>query len=320
MNYLVTGGCGFIGCHIIRQLQRQGHTPVCYDLHPHKTSIEEVLTAEEIERLTIVEGGLDDRDALARVMCDNKVDAVIHMAALLGDIAEKDPYAAFQVNVLGLINVFEAAIQAGVKRVVWAASQSSFGTEEFYRELYPGKSLVPNDAVMKPSLVYGETKVACEFLGEWYHEKYGLETIGLRYCMVFGLARMRGNGQFATELMNKPALGEKGVVNYGDTAPCWIYVEDAARAAVMACQCPDPKSRAFTIGGDIRTLSDLRDYVLTLLPDAQIELLPGKFPAAFNLDISAAKEELGFECEYSVEEGTRITINLLRAKHGLPSV
>ena len=69
-------------------------------------------------------------------------------------------------------------------------------------------------------------------------------------------------------------------MEHGDTAPNWIYVEDAARATVLASQCPNPKTRNFTIGGETKSIRALRDYILTLLPKADIELEPGVFPAA----------------------------------------
>lgn len=319
MNYLVTGGCGFIGSHVLRQLKRQGHNPVGYDLYPSKTSIEQVLTPEELREITIIQGGLDDRDNLIRVMKENHIDVVLHLAGVLGDIAEKDPEQAVKVNILGTINIFEAALACGIKRVVWASSQSVFGMPDFYQELYH-TDLVPNDVVLKPTLVYGATKVFNEFLGEWYYKNRGLETIGLRYTMVFGIARMRGAGQYATNLINKPAEGEKGVVENGDTAPNWIYVEDAARATILASQCPNPTTRSFTIGGETKSIRALRDYILTLLPEADIELQPGVFPAAYNLDCSAAEAELGYRYEYTAEEGVRTTINLIREKRGLPPV
>lgn len=320
MNYLITGGRGFIGCHVVRQLLRAGHTVLCTAHNLDKTSMHEVLTPEEVRQVEIVKADIGDTAMMTQLMREHKIDRVIHLAAVLGDVAERDPAEAVRINILGTISVFQACVDAGVKRVVWACSQSSFGTEEFYRQLYPNAALVPNNAVMHPALVYGATKVFDEFIAEWFYKKYGLETIGLRYCMVFGVARQRGNGQFATELINKPALGEKGVVNYGDTAPCWIYVEDAARATVLATQCPDPQDRVFTIGGDIRSLADCLAYIRTLIPEADVELVPGVFPAAFNLDISEAERQLGFKCEYSVEQGIHETINLLRAEHGLPAV
>lgn len=323
MNYLITGGRGFIGCHVIRQLLRRGNNRIlCTDSSKRKTSIHEVLTPEELSQVEFLQADLSNNctDLLTQIMIEYKIDKVIHLAAILGDVAERDPALAVRVNILGTISVFEAALAVGIKRVVWACSQSSFGTKEFYQDIYPHAALVPNNAVMNPALVYGATKVFDEFIAEWYYNKYGLETIGLRYCMVFGMARQRGNGQFATELINKPALGEKGIVNYGDTSPCWIYVEDAARATIMATECPDPEDRVFTIGGDIRSLSDCLAYVKTLIPDADVELIPGVFPAAFNLDVSEAERQLGFKCNYSVEDGIHTTINLLRAEHGLPAV
>lgn len=320
MNYLITGGRGFIGCQIVRQLLREGHKIICTAHNLDKTSMHEVLTQEEVDQVTIIQADIGDTELMSSLLKEHQIDKVIHFAAILGDLAEKDPAEAVRVNILGTISVFQACVNAGVKRVVWACSQSSFGTEEFYKKLYPDCALVPNDAVLKPSLVYGETKVFNEFIAEWYYKQYGLETIGLRYCMVFGQARQRGNGQFATELINKPALGQKGVVNYGDTAPCWIYVDDAARAAVIASQCPNPKDRVFTIGGDIRSLKDCYAYVKTLIPDAEVELVPGVFPAAFNLDVSEAEKQLGFKCRYSVEEGIHMTMNLVRKEHGLPPV
>jgi nucleoside-diphosphate-sugar epimerase len=276
----------------------------------------EVLTPEQVKKITVIVGQLNDLPFLIKTIEDYKIDVILHLGAVLGDVAEKDPAEAVRVNISGTINIFEAARQAGIKRVVWASSQAIFGTQEFYKELY-GVDLVPNDVVLNPKLVYGATKTFCEFIAGWYFDKYGLETIGLRYCMTFGVGRQRGAGQFATELINKPAAGLPGNVDYGDTAPCWIYVEDAARATVLASRCPNPKTRNFTIGGDITPLADIRDYILTLLPDAQIKLNPGVFPSAYNLDVNAAEKELGFKCEYSVFEGVRETINLIRAKSNL---
>jgi UDP-glucose 4-epimerase len=319
MNYLITGGCGFIGSHIARQLKKQGHNPICYDLHPNKTSIQHVFVPEELCQITIIEGDVNDRETLIKVIEENKIDIMLHLAGLLATDSEADPATAVRVNIQGTINVFEAAIVCGIKRVVWASSQSIFGTEEMYRELYH-TNLVPNYALPKPKLLYGATKAFNEFLGEWYYDNYGLETIGLRYTMVFGIARMRGIGQYATNLINKPAEGVKGIVENSETVPNWIYVEDAARATILASQCPNPKTRNFTIGGETKSIREMRQFVLNLLPDAEIDLLPGKISSCYNLDLSAAEEELGYKYEYSATDGARTTINLIRSKRGLPPV
>ena len=208
MNCLITGGRGFIGSHVMRLFKNEGHKVVCIAHNHEKTSMHEVLSPEDIAAFTILEGQLNDLDFLMKTIKDYKIDVIVHEGAVLGDVCEKDPIEAVQINILGTIKVFEAARRTGVKRVVWASSQSIFGTEQFYKDLY-GVDLVPNDVVLHPKLVYGGTKTFCEFIAEWYYEKYGLETIGLRYCMVFGVGRQRGAGQFATELINKPRLNNQ---------------------------------------------------------------------------------------------------------------
>lgn len=319
MNCLVTGGCGFVGSHIIRQLKQQGHTPICYDLYPNKTSIQEVLTPEELDELAIVQGGVDDRQVLVNVLKEYKIDRIIHLAGILGDKAEQDPAAAVETNILGTINMFEAALEVGIKRVVYTSSTSVFGTDEYYEPWFHGAT-IPNDVFLHPTLVYGATKMFLEFMGDWYYKNRGLETIGLRYTLVYGIARQRGSAQYVTECINKPAMGEPGVVENSDTVPDFIYVEDAARATIMATECPMTESKAFVIGGGQNSIHELRDYVLEFLPDANITLLPGVYPSSYKLDLEAAKREMGFVAEYSLKEGTRATINLLRAKQGLPPV
>lgn len=320
MNFLVTGGCGFIGSHILRRLIRAGHHVIAYDIAPKKTSIEQVLNKEDFEQVKIIQGGLEDKEFLIQTFKQNEVDVVIHLAALLGAAGENNPEAAVEVNILGIIHVFEAAIACGIKRVVWASSSSVYAPSSVYRDLYPGE-IVPNDALLKPASVYGATKTFAEFLGEYYFKRYGLETIGLRYGMVFGIARMRGLAQYVSNLIINPAEGLPGVVEAGDTAPNWLYVEDAARATVLAALCANPKTRNFFIGGDMVPIAAVRDYILTLLPDAQITLTPGVvFGSAYNVDTTPAKTELGFENEYSVFEGVRETINLIRKKHNQPAV
>lgn len=315
MNYLITGGTGFIGSYIIRQLLDQGHNVVCFDYAPNNTSIQQVLTEKEISRIKIVQGDVADMVPLMQVCKEHKIENIIHEAGALGDVVENNPGLAVRTNILGTINVFEAARIFNVKRVVWASSQSCFGPPEKYAEEY-----VPNDAVLYPTYMYGATKSFLEFLGDFYFKKFGLDNIGLRYTMVYGVARMRGNGQFATELIVKPANGEKGVVDFGDDSPNWIYVEDAARATILASQVDTTETRVFTIQGEVKSIKDIREYILKLLPDAEIELLSGRFPSCWKFETTPAEKELGYKYEYSAEEGVRKTINLIRAAKGLPTV
>jgi len=316
MAYLVTGGTGFIGSRIVRDLVRGGEQVVAYDLFPEVSILELLLSEEERTRVKIVRGDITDLPYLIHAVRENGVEKIIHMASLLSDVAGANPPLSLKVMAEGTLNVFEAARILGLKKVVWVSSTALFGSREKY-----GDEPIPNDAPHYPMGVYGACKSFSENMAVHYFDQYGVDILALRYTLVYGAEQVRGgSGAVVRELILKPAVGEPGIVPHGDDTLNWLYVDDAARATVLAAKAPGTETRSFNTSGDIRPIREVAEYVCTLLPGADITLLPGVMGVGWRFDTTLIEEELGFSPQWSMEQGVKDIINITRKQHGLPPV
>lgn len=315
MVYLVTGGTGFIGAYVARLLSQEGATVVAYDLAPDENAIQKVLAPDELARIAIVRGDVTDLPHLVHTIKEHRAEQIVHLAYLMTDAAQANAPLAIKINCEGTNDALEAARILGLRRVVWASSIAVFGP----RSVGP-EGIVANDAPYDPQTIYGACKSLNEVVAAHYSTAYGLDTIGLRFPTVYGAGRMRGAGQFVSELIEKPAQGLPGHVPYGDYSTTWAYVEDVARAVVLACQAPPTKTRAFNLGGDVRPVREAAAWVQRLLPQADLTFLPGTRLLPSRFDATLAQQELGWQPQYSMEEGIRKTINYWRRQRGLAPV
>jgi len=318
MTYLVTGGTGLIGSRIVRDLVREGEQVVVYDWLPARGSLERLMSEDEIgSMVTIVQGDVTDSPNLLHTIIKNNVDTVIHTASLLVIESNANPLQAVKVNCEGAICVFEAARVLGLKKVVWSSSNAAFGPPEKYPEEY-----IPNDAPHHPQNVYAGTKAFNEVLAAYYHDQYDVDITGIRYMHVYGVGQQRGFfADIVQELVLNPALGKPGRVPHADAVIGWSYVDDPARATVMASKVPRTKTRSFSIMGDVYSVKEVADYVQKILPGAELTILPGSFtgdPVKF--DTTLVEEEIGYSPQWTMERGIKETINNLRREHGLPPV
>ena len=318
MAYLVTGGTGLIGSRIVRDLVREGEKVVVYDWLPARSSLERVLGEEEIgSMIEIVQGDVTDLSHLSRTIEENDVATVIHTASLLTIESNADPLQAVKVNCGGTICVFEAARTLGLKKVVWSSSNAALGPPEKHPEEY-----IPNDAPHYPQDVYGATKSFNEAVADYYFEQHGVDITGIRYMSVYGGGQQGGFfGPIVREVVFNPALGKPGRVPYRDAAIGWTYVDDPARATVMASRVPRTKTGSFSIMGDVRSVGEVADYVRAIVPGADITTLPGGgHGAAVKFDTRPVEEEIGYRPQWSMERGIKQTINMVRREHGLSPI
>ena len=318
MSYLVTGGTGLIGSRIVRDLVREDHQVVVYDWQPVMTSLERVLSDQELERMvTIVQGDVTDLPHLIRTITKHNVEKIIHTASLLTLESNANPPMALKVNCEGTLCVFEAARILGLKKVVWSSSNSVFGPPEKYAQKF-----IPNDAMHDPQNIYAATKSFCESAANYYFDEYGVDITGIRYQTVYGVGQRRGIfGAVVRELVFNPALSKPGRVPYDDALIGWNYVDDPVRATVLASNVQRTTARNFSIMGDPRTLREVADYVRKIIPGAQITLLPGSFTGdVVHLETQPVEEEIGYRPQWSMERGILETINNIRQERGLPTI
>jgi nucleoside-diphosphate-sugar epimerase len=311
MSYLVTGGTGFIGAHIVRLLIQQEEKVVAYDAVPDIYLLERLMGKERSDLVKVVQGDITDLAHLIRTCQEYDVQKIIHTAALLGSASSANPILALRVNCEGTLNVLETARILHLKRVVFASSIAVFGPPDKYEQEY-----IPNDAPHYPSNIYGACKSFNEACARHYFNEYGVDSIAIRFTGVYGDGQSRGlGGAISEELFLKPVLGKPGKVPCGDDINNWLYVEDAARAMIMASKVDTTKTKAFTADGDVRSFAEVAAYVKSLIPDANITLLPGRTGYGSKFDTTPVREEIGYRPEWTIEKGMKKVIDYIRRKN-----
>jgi nucleoside-diphosphate-sugar epimerase len=315
MRYFLTGGTGLIGAYVTRQLADAGHDITIFDLAPDHAFLQDLLSPAQLKHVTVTAGDVTDLAALLRVLRGANAQRIIHLAALLGSRSNDNPLMSLKVNCEGTLNVFEAALDRGIERVVWASSVGVFGLAS---KRPPGA--VSNEAVQQPTDLYGACKSLSERFSKHYRRAYGLDCVGLRYSAVYGYGKARtlarGTGAaFMTELIDKPALGLPGVVPAGDAILDFVHVEDAARATVLASNVPCSKPVALNIGGFRATLREAAMFVKAVLPSADIIVEDGSWNGIdHHYDLSAAEAAIGYTPQITLQEGLRDNIDQIRRR------
>ncbi|MGF1987023.1 MAG: NAD-dependent epimerase/dehydratase family protein [Nostoc sp. ZfuVER08] len=307
---LITGGAGLVGSHIADLLVNEGVSEIIVLDNFTRGQLKNLAWAKEHGPLVIVEGDIRDRKLLSEVM--QGVDIVFHQAAIRITQCAEEPRLALEVLADGTFNVLEAAVKAGVKKVVAASSASIYGMAE---EFPTTESHHPYNN----RTLYGAAKVFNESLLRSFYDMYGLDYIALRYFNVYG-PRMDIYGVYTEVLirwMERIAKGQPPLI-FGDGKQTmdFVYIEDIARANILAAKA-DVTDEVFNIASNVETsLNDLAYSLAKVMEsDLQPEYGPERKinPVARRLaDVSKAKELLGFEAQVSLEEGLRRLVNWWR--------
>jgi UDP-N-acetylglucosamine 4-epimerase len=318
-RWLVTGGAGFIGSHLVEALLGLGQEVVCLDNFStgHRSNLDQVLAGLPdplAKGLTLIEGDIADLEVCRHAMAG--VDHVLHQGAL-GSVPESinDPVASHRSNATGTLSIFAAAREAGIRRVVYASTCALYGNN--------APLPIREDAVGDLLSPYAATKAVGEAYARSFANAYGMEFAGLRYFNVFG-PRQDPEGPYAAviPIWVKSMLRGEPVVIYGDgeTTRDFTYVANVVQANLLAATVPrfvEP-SRVFNvaIGGQtsLNQLFDcLRRNLGTVRPDKTI---PDPVYRDFRAgdvrhslaDFTRAREELGFEPTHDLADGIAAAI------------
>lgn len=302
-RYLVTGGAGFIGSHLVEALVQRGESVRVLD--NFLTGKRENL-APFLDRIELVEGDLRDPDACAR--STEGVDYILHQGALPSvPRSVADPFTTDAINVRGTLNLLWAAVRAKVKRLTFASSSSVYGDEAGLpkREGTEGKPLSP----------YAVSKFAGEKYLQVFNQTFGLETVSLRYFNVFG-PRQDPASQYAAAVplfITRILRGEAPTVfGDGEQSRDFTYVANVVEANLLACTAAGAPGGVFNIAcADRITVNRLIEKINRILgasvAPVHVDPRPGDIRHSF-ADISAAGRALGYRPMVEFEEGLRRTI------------
>lgn len=299
---LVTGGCGLIGSATIDLLLRE-HSPARIVIFDNLSRGTQANVAEALKdsRVTLIRADIRDRDALNDAL--HGIDAMFHMAALRITACAADPGEAAAVMCSGSFNVVDAARAAGVRKIIAASSASVYGLAESF----------PTREDHHPygnRTFYGVAKVMLEGLLRSFHDMYGLPYVALRYFNVYG-PRMDVYGKYTEVLirwMDRIQAGQAPLI-FGDGSQTmdFVYIDDVARANVLALQSPVSDEVFNVASGRETSLNELATTLLCVMgsglspeygPERAINPVPRRLA-----DTSKARRMLGFEAGVDLETG-----------------
>jgi UDP-glucuronate 4-epimerase len=301
-TFLITGALGCIGAWAAYHLLRQGERVVSFDIGEDIHRLDLLLTPEERAAIVFVQGDLSNPEQVLDAFQAHDVSDVIHLGALQVPYCKADPIAGAQVNVVGTVNVFEAARQTGVKHVAYASSIAVYGPPDEYP---PG--LIVHEASFAPRTLYGVYKAANEGMARVYWYDYQISSTTLRAYTVYGLGRDRGLTREPTEAMLAAAAGQPYHISFGGHMQMQ-WASDVALQFIEAARNPLGGAYGFNLGGAVVDMPTVIDLIRQVKPDAQITCADVKLPFPDGFDDSALCAHFEQVHQVPLAEGVRQTI------------
>lgn len=301
-TFLVTGAMGCIGAWTLHHLVKTGRRVVSFDLSDNRSRLNLLLSPEEQRAITFEYGDLRDTETVVDVFRRHNVTQVVHLAALQVPFCKANPVLGAQVNVVGTVNIFEAAKQTGLRHIAYASSIAIYGPPDEYP---PG--LLPNDALPAPRTLYGVYKQANEGTARVYWLDDGIGSTALRAYTVYGVGRDQGLTSEPTKAMLAVAAGQSYHISFGGTMQ-FQWASDVARWFIAAAETPLGGAHSFNLGTPPTTVEAVAALIRQVRPAAHITVAERQLPFPEGFDDSALKQHLGGVDETPLEDGIRQTI------------
>ena len=317
MKVLITGGMGVIGAETSRKFVREGHRPVVYARHRDDRLIFDILDDIDFEA-----GDILDWPRLLDVIKRYKVTHIVHAAAFVGAVSAANPALSIQVNVMGMVNVLEAARLLDVRRVVYTSAKGVYGPVlgDYGPPTYKP---MPEDMPKNPQRIYDSAKLMGEQAGIYYANNMGVDVAVLRFATTFGPGKTARHGKMGvtSQIVENPFHGLPfHHPGGGDAKDDFVYNKDSALGIYLAATAERLRSRVYNIGSGVgRTLNDFAGLLRKKIPGADIKIGPGlnflgtPYQPHGIYDVTRARDELGFRPEYDLERAIGDYLDSLKA-------
>ena len=302
MRVLLTGGSGFIGAWIIRRLTRRGIDVRVLDINASRSTVAEIAGDDVARKLDWIVGDIRMTDEVRQAA--KGCDGVIHLAGVLTPACKANPVRGAEINLIGTLNVFEAARQHGFPSVVYASSAGVFG---------------PDDASHPaPTTLYGVLKLAGEGCARAYWVDHALPSIGLRPLVVYGAGRELGLSAGPSLACRAAARGEAYVHPFTGTSG-FIYADDCAmmfeQELLSAAKC----AVVYNLIGDVATVDDVLAEIRRNVPDARLSASGPPLPIAPGIAGDGLDKLFPERQRTSLAQGIKATIEHYRRPRGGPA-
>jgi nucleoside-diphosphate-sugar epimerase len=288
-TFLITGAHGFIGAWIVKRLLESDARVVIFDRSPDPHRLLLIMDHEQVSRVQVITGDITSADSLLPIIEKCRVTNVIHLAGLQVPTCKVDPRLGGMVNVIGTINVFEAARQAGgqIRTIVYASSAAVFGA------IGEERPMTERDAP-QPATHYGVFKRANEGNAHVFFLDHGVSSIGLRPLTVYGVGRDAGLTSDPTKAMKAAVIGRPFHIRFGGRTD-FQYVADTADVFIKAATSDLAGAHVFNLHGDTFHVRDVVAEIERARPEASGTITFAEPPLAIpaEMDDTAIQAALG---------------------------
>jgi len=293
---LVTGAGGCIGSWALKLLLDAGVPAVAFDLTEDKRRPRLLLDDNALAKVTWLTGDIADTDRVAGIVRDHGIRAIVHLAALQVPFCKADPVAGAKVNVVGTVNILEAARHAGLKRLTYASSVGihGMGPEEHFL-----------------ATLYGAYKLCDEMTAKVYHQDWGVPSVGIRPGVVYGVGRDQGMTSKTTVAILAAAAGKPYTVPFRGPVP-YVHAGEAAAAFLKAVSRERNEAPVFDLNGIASTVEAKLDIIRSAVPDARVDCTGEPLPFPADLSDDPIRSYLGDYGSISLEDGVRDTLESFR--------
>ncbi len=309
-RFLVIGSSGQIGSELV---------PALREKYGNGNVIEaDIKTPENLrEKDLFISLDALNREALDKIVHECEVDTIYHMASILSATGEKMPQTAWNLNMNSLVNVLEVGRKHDVERIIWPSSIAAFGPST-------PRENTPNDTILRPTTMYGVTKVAGELLVEYYFKKYGLDIRSMRLPGIVSSETLPGGGttDYAVEIFYEAIKHKKYTCFVKETTMLpMMYMPDCIKSHIDLVEADGSRlrHRVFNVAGMSFTAGELAAEIRKHIPEFKIEYKPDfrqqiadSWPES--IDDSWAREEWGWSPSYDLAGMTKDMIQKLSKK------